>query len=459
MMLSVLITVMLVLAVFLSLAAGKKLFALAIVAVAFLINLVSLLLYYLNADLSRVYITIANRELLVYFFLVISLLLVRKMVLPVGHPVDKIYLFLFVLFVTLIVATSKSLIQAAISGREMVFPLSVYFLFRWLRLDQDSVRAIMRLIILLSVVTAAFAIVEWIYVNKVNPSFWEQIHINGYLAQKYGSFNDPYPGSWINYLPRFIGLPAIFRSIGLMLDPLVTGHFLACGFTIILNWVRGSVKYVFLFLIGIATLFVSSKASFLICFLAIGFRSLSTRKKLSRVMILALVFAVVMCVGILLLNTGDDAFTHYGALKNGVASLKQAPLGHGIGTTGYFSRLVTGTRGGNTSDTTFSVYAYQMGFIGVGALILLIVVPFLLVFRSLWQKRLREKSFPSTLILASLLGAYSILAFSSAAAFSAVPVFTPMMLLGIYIANQSGQSQASMKRRTQVLTRGAGLAR
>lgn len=428
---------------FASLLAGRRRFALTIATLVVLVNAVSIALYYLAPDLSNVKITVATREITVYIFFVVYFVLLKRFNLPFGHLVDKVYLLLLLLFIAMILASiPKNSLGALMMGRELIFPVVTYFLFRFLNLDKRAIKSVVRLVLGLAAVTAILAIIEQIYVNKINPYFWEQIRVSGYLGQKYGNFNQKYPGSWVNYLPAFIGLPPGLRSIGLMLDPLVTGHFLACSFALTLYWMRGWKRLLFIVLVGTGALCTFSKGTMLICFVAIGSRALLIRGKFLKSLVLATVVLIVVGVGVLLLSTGDDSFTHFGSFKAGVNSLLKSPLGNGVGSTGYFNLLVTGEGAIEAIDTTFSVYVYQMGIVGLVALVCIVLVPFFSIFRRLRrttssreEKRLLLTCFP-------LFGAYSVLAFSSAAAFSAVPVFIPMMLLGMYVSSSTRAKRA-----------------
>ena len=140
--------------------------------------------------------------------------------------------------------------------------------------------------------------------NFVNPRLWEQINIAGYLSQKYGSFPGDYPGSWVNYLPGLIGLPPGFRSIGIMLDPLVTGHFLACSFVIVLFWYRGGSKWLLALVIGAGAITTFSKATFLLVFIAIGSQALIVRPKIAKQFILSSAILTILIIGVLATVTG-----------------------------------------------------------------------------------------------------------------------------------------------------------
>lgn len=423
---------------FLALLSGKRRFALAIVAVSLLSNLASLLIYYLAPQLSDVTFAVAARELTIYVFFVLTLLLVRQLRWPVGTPIDRVYLVLLVFFFTSIMAgLLRNGSSAIMMGRELIFPLATYFLFRFIDLDERAIRTVLRLIVGIAVFGGVAALVEQIYINLINPAFWEKIAISGYLAQKYGSFDQPFPLSWVNYLPGFINLPHGMRSIGLMLDPLATGHFLACSLPIAYYWIQGWKRYIFMTIIFFGVICIFSKASMLISFVVFGSQVFRIKNARLRYSLLAIIGICVVVVGALLLSTGDDAFTHFGSFRTGIEALINWPLGKGIGSTGYFNFLVTGKGTVEAIDTTFSVYAYQMGWLGLMALIVLVPVPaavLLLQLSWLRSRALFLDNCLSRLLMTALplMLTYSLLAFSSAAAFTAVPVFVPMILLGMY---------------------------
>jgi hypothetical protein len=418
--------------------ANRRLAALLIVGICLLSNLISLVIYYASPGLSNVTVAVAARELVVYSCFGLSLLVIRGLRWPLGTALDKLFFALLVFFGCSVLASiPRTGISALLMGRELIFPLATYFLFRFLALDEPAVRAMLRLVTLVAVAAAIVAIVEQLYVNQVNTRFWEQVAISGYLAQKYGQFEGAFPLSWINFLPVFIGQAPGLRSIGLMLDPLATGHFLACSLPIVYYWTEGRVKYLLSGLVFVGAMCTFSKATMLISFIVIGSQVLRLKSPALRNGLLAGVGLCVLATGALLLSTGDDNFTHFGSFKAGVDALLTSPLGNGVGSTGYFNLLVTGEGTAEAIDTTFSVYVYQMGTPGLIALTLLALTPPLMLLYHLAllrSNRLFVDNLVSRLLMTAipLFLAYAVLAFASAAAYSAVAIFLPMLLLGTY---------------------------
>ncbi|GAC1384419.1 MAG: hypothetical protein NVSMB42_02390 [Herpetosiphon sp.] len=439
-MLSISITIFLIGVVFLRRLSGKSRFAVAIVAVSLLANLVSVLLYYLVGDGVGVPVIVATREILIDLLFVFSGISILSIVIYSPRLIDRIYLALLLIFGIMILLSKQDLKTAILSGRELIFPLATYFVFRSLRLDEPAQRRVIRFLVRFSVVTALLAIVEQIYVNLFDPNFWTGIQIDGYLTQKYGTFTGDYPLSWMNYAPGYFNLPPTLRSVGLLVDPLATAHILACGFTIVLYYRRGALKYILLAILALGTICTFSKGALLICFIAIGTQAFALRNKALRYMSLAMVALIVVALATALLRTGDDAATHFGSFRAGVTSLAQSPLGDGIGSTGYFTYLVTGDGDAGAVDTTFSVYTVQLGWLGLLALFCLLGAPFFTVLHSFRQVSGPRKQAPLALVCLSLWTAYSILSFSTAAAFTAVPILIPMALLGIEVANQAHRS-------------------
>ncbi|GAC1552408.1 MAG: hypothetical protein NVS2B7_28380 [Herpetosiphon sp.] len=415
-------------------AEGRTRLAVTLATVTLLINVISLIMYYVAPTYSRVSITIATRELLVYAFFMLYFMLRGAPTVLRGTIFDRVNFALLVVFAALIIISPQGILTALLAGRELVFPLATYFLFRMLKLTDVGIKRVLKRVVLIGWWTALFAIAEQIYVNVFNRDLWVNIQISEYLAQKYGQFDQSFPASWINFAPISVGLPAGLRSIGLMLDPLATGHFLACCFAITLYYYRGLRRPVTLVVLGTAVLCTFSKAALMICLVAFGGQALSIRRRSTKIVLLGFLVLLVATLGFLLLRTGDDSFTHYTSFKLGIETLMKAPLGLGIGSTGYFTYLVTGQGEMQAVDTTFSVYTLQMGMIGLVALLLITVFPMLYVSYRVGKKHSRERTSALALTCASLFTAYSILAFSSAAAFTAVPVFVPMMILGFYVS-------------------------
>ena len=412
------------------------------VGIALLCNLISLLLYYLSPELSRVNVVVATREITIYLLLIATFIFVKKFHVPFGYSLDKVYVLVLLLFLIMIaISIPRNGISALLMGRELVFPFATYFFFRFININEKQTTIIIKFIIALAVAASSIGIVEFVYLNFVNPDFWKQIQVSGYLAQKYGSFKGDYPLSWVNYLNVFFGFPPGLRTIGLMLDPLATGHFLACSFTITFYWIRNRIKYVLLFLIGLGVVFTFSKASLLICFIAISSRAFLWRNATLRIFGILCLIAGVVLAAVLLLSTGDDNFTHFGSFKTGLATILNHPLGNGVGSTGYFAILTTGQGTIEVIDTTFSVYVYQMGIIGLLALIAITWIPLLALVQQIRYVRQSRRHKSLTPICLALFITYSLLAFSSAAAFTAVPIFIPMMLLAINQADLVARKQ------------------
>ena len=98
------------------------------------------------------------------------------------------------------------------------------------------------------------------------------------------------------------------------------------------------------------------------------------------------------------------------------------------------SILVTGGGTLEAIDTSFSVYIYQMGLFGFVALVSLVILPFIFLLLDRRRSRHNIAKTPLLPVCLPIFGAYSILAFSSAAAFTAVPIFLPMMLIGMHVS-------------------------
>ena len=441
-MISIIFLILSIVILFVGLFQGKGRFALLIIALSLLANIVSIFLYYLAPDLSNVQFTIASRELSIYFAFLLTMIFVKKFRLPIYHPIDKVYLLLLLMYIVFILASlPRFSISSLLMGRELIFPIAIYFIFRFLNLDLKSIKRILLFIIGLAFFAAVIAIIEQVYVNFINPTLWKQINIAGYLNQKYGSFPGDYPGSWVNYLPALFNLPSGFRSIGIMLDPLATGHFLACSFVIVLFWYRGRSKWLLALVIGAGAFTTFSKATFLICFIAIGSQAIIVRPRALRQLILVMLILTILGTGALLLSTGDDNFTHFGSFRAGIISLFNTPLGHGVGSTGYLNILITGGGAMQAIDTAFSVYIYQLGILGLVALFCLVILPFSYLLLNLRAKKHKIARTPLLPVLIPIFGAYSILAFSSAAAFTAIPIFIPMMLIGMHVSIMAEQAR------------------
>jgi hypothetical protein len=450
-MLSILYAGTSLLALLFSLLQNKRLFAQLLVLVCLLTNIVSVGLYIVDHESSNVNWTVATREISVYLLLVVSVFLFFNRFKSNLTVIDKTHLIALGVASFSILNSIRTLgLAALLSGRELIFPLAVYFIFRLLVLSERAIPKIIITVVSIAVIAALIGIAETTYTNFANPSIWESEVVNGYLSEKYGQFQGLFPLSWMNYMPVYFGFEPGLRLVGLMTDPLVTGHVLACAFALVIYWYRGAVKWILAMLIGIGVMCTFSKAALLICFVTFALQCFKLRSSRLRNAMLVITFMGISGLGFVLLSTGDDNATHFGSFKIGLESLISKPLGNGVGSTGYFTLLTTGEGTMAAIDTTFSVYVYQMGIPGLFALLIVAVYPFYWLLRQTSQIRGRKKG-ALLFCCTALFCAYSILAFSSSAAFNAVPIFIPQMLLGMLVASkQKDQREAAISIRTLV---------
>lgn len=413
----------------------KALMAKIVVAVCLLSNFVSLLIYYVDPS-SKISYIIATREIVIItsFFLVVIFL--KKFKWPFKGWIDYIFLILLILFSTFIIVSSfKYGVSALISGRDILFPVLVYFLFRLIRLDQISTERLVNLIVIIAIISSSVSIFEFVYVNFVNPSFWESINMSGYLSQKYGTKQE-IPMSWYNFLPLFIGLPPTVRTIGIMTDPIVNALFSTCSFALAYYWLKGwkKVATTLVILSGIAT--TASKASVIILIVVIANGFLMIKPRNLGLLAFTSLYMLGLVFGIIILSIDDKSFTHLGSFYAGVDALLTNPVGKGLGSTGYTNFLITSKGTISVIDTAFSLYAYQMGVLGFLSLVALIIIPAIVLAANLTRLNTMT-TYQKKILLStsSIFIPYSVLIFLNSAILTFIPSLIPFLLISIYQTN------------------------
>lgn len=419
----------------------KALMAKIVVIVCLLSNFVSLLIYYVDPS-SKISYIIATREIAIITSFLLAAIFLKKFKWPFKGWLDYTFLILLMFFsISIVFGSFKYGVSALISGRDILFPVLVYFLFRLIQLNQISTRRLVNLIVIIATISSFVSIFEFVYVNFVNPSFWKSINISGYLSQKYG-IKQEIPMSWYNFLPVFIGLPPTVRTTGIMTDPIVNALFSTCGFGLAYYWLEGWKKVVTILVILAGIVTAASKASIIILIVVIANSFLTIKQRNLGLLALASLYTLGLVFGIIILGIDDESFTHLGSFYAGVDALLTDPVGKGVGSTGYTNFLITSKGTISVIDTAFSLYVYQMGVLGFLSLVALVIIPAMVLVKDLVTRLKTINVYQKKILLSasSIFIPYSILIFLNSAILTFIPSLVPFLLISIYQTNTTKKS-------------------
>ena len=142
-----------------------------IVVLTLIANIASIVIYYISPDLSSVRVVVAIRELSIYLALILIFILIRRFRLPIFHPLDKLFLLLLLMYTFFIMLSiPRYSISSMLMGRELIFPVATFFVFRFLNLSGKHIRQILLFVIGLAFIAGILAIIEQVYINFIKRS-------------------------------------------------------------------------------------------------------------------------------------------------------------------------------------------------------------------------------------------------------------------------------------------------
>lgn len=207
------------------------------------------------------------------------------------------------------------------------------------------------------VIQAIFGIFE---LFVLGDEFWKSIHIENIMAAKgfsnwvyHGLPGDYYSGDFYHIIGR-----SVRRLVGLTTDPLLTAHYLAFCFVILLfhKVYNSQLKQIFaLILLSITVFFTLSKGAILI--MAISFMC-RTWQKQKIVAITLIVPIIVVLMQIINKNLLASVSVHVGGLTSSLMGI--SILGNGLGSAGNFANYY-----GNTSSIGESYVGLILGQTGI----------------------------------------------------------------------------------------------
>ncbi len=307
-------------------------------------------------------IIILYKELVMYasvllFFFNKQKLKIKKYIVPVIVMIAVCIPYFFI--------GTASLYTRLICFRQIMTPLILILYGRTFKLQEFEKRKALKYIVDLGVIQAIFGLFERFILGD---SFWLSMNISKYMDAKGFSawiYNNGLPGNFYSAdLYNYVGM--MRRLVGLLTDPLLTGHFLAFCVIILLFipiYDKRSKNIFALSICSIAIVLTLSKGAMLI--IAIGY----VYKLWRHNKVFAMITGVIAIGFIAVLVRGDILYTmsrHIGGLTSSFSS--EYIIGKGLGSSGNYANLY-----GGSSETSGESYIGaiigQMGVVGFIAFI------------------------------------------------------------------------------------------
>lgn len=255
---------------------------------------------------------------------------------------------------------SATLYTKFICFRQILTPFILILYGSTFRLNKEDINQLLLFIVEVGVFQAVFGLVERFILGD---NFWLSMNINKYMEAKGFSawiFNNGLPGNYYSAdLYNYIGM--IRRLVGIITDPLLTGHFLAFCVIILLftDVFNDSIKRIIvLMLCTVCAALTLSKGAMLIIAIGYVFKVWRNNKFLS------IILGMIALGIIVFLIHSDVLFTmnrHIGGLTSSLSS--EFIIGKGLGSSGNFANLYGGASQ-TTGESYIGAIIGQMGGIG-----------------------------------------------------------------------------------------------
>lgn len=248
-------------------------------------------------------------------------------------------IFIFILICMMILSGKGDLRGQLSSLRQLYLPFFFYALGRISCLTNNELKDISKFYIKVCLIASGFGFLEY----ALGTSFWIPIGIGRYLELKgVGRYllSNGMPTSFYSY---DLGLGfRVRRMASVLVDPVIMGQLIA--FALILSLFDDSLfkkktnKRIAIVLLTVALLFCMAKGGIVIAVVSfcLLLKDVAKKKILSRILLACMFITLGLYFGFAI-KSELSASNHYGGLISGIASLKNNPLGMGIGATGNLS--------------------------------------------------------------------------------------------------------------------------
>ena len=313
--------------------------------------------------------------------------------------------------------------------RQILTPIVLVLYGCTCRFKINELNDIIYFVVNLGILQSIFGICERFILGD---SFWTMLHIEKYMVNKGFApwiYNNGLPGNFYSAdLYDLVG--SVRRMVGIMADPLLTGHFLAFCLIVLLytNIYKDRLKKnIAIFLLTIAVLLTLSKGAVLVIGIAFWYKVYRNNKAIA-------LMGSIIPIGMVIYIISNNTFATVSSHLNGLTSSLDTLLGGGMGTSGNLSHLFGGASS-TSGESYFGALLGQIGIIGF----LTFVCSFALQLVKLLKYNKSELAHATFIYIAAVL----IEALTSESAINFVGSGIGFIVFGIILMLETGESYGS----------------
>ncbi|SLL33521.1 Uncharacterised protein [Mycobacteroides abscessus subsp. abscessus] len=357
---------------------------------------------YLGGDFSQ--FVIIFKDVLVYLVLLFAFCINHRKFKLIAPDIFA-FLYFFLLVIYLLVPNENGLFAMIVQFRQLITPISLYLLGRFLLIKKSRVEVYLRVLVKISVIAVIFGLVER---YLLGDAFWSTLGIKEYLISKgmevwsygYGGVQ----GNFYTYdLYSIIGHP-LRRMVSFVADPTLFGQFLVLPIVILLFTEIFNKKYriYFSIILIFGLLLTISKGGVLSLLIALTYKLFHSKYKVFgyfAIIILMIALAIIMNNASLF----SSLPSHINGLVHNSMNIISKPFGSGLGSSGNFAVLFS-TSSDSDIGSGESYIGMVLGQVGVFSILFILFIVSLILF---YKKRIKhtignEKM--NIVLIATLLG-------------------------------------------------------
>lgn len=375
---------------------------------------------------------ILTKELIAYSTLLLVLIFnIKKIKLTLVELVC--FIFIFILSIYLLVPSDVSLFLKLVQYRQILTPVILYLLGKYIFLSSFKLQLILKFLINLSIATVIFGILECL---AFSSTFWYDLGINTYLSSKgmdaYASGLNGLPGNFYTYdYYLFIGT-SLRRMVSFIADPTLLGQFLVLPICILLftDVMCGKKRILYILLLTFGLILTLSKGGLFSLAIAFMYKLLKNNNKIFGILlaVVTIIFTIFILNNATMFSSIPD---HINGLVTNFKLMISNPLGLGLGKAGNFSRIYSINDDTAVGESFIGLILGQMGIFTIVFLIFLICLIKELDFRNKLDLSLVNISIA---FRSALIGTI-ISSFISESAISFISAGTLFLLSGILSSN------------------------
>lgn len=320
----------------------------------------------------------------------------------------KDYIFFGYLIVLLIafLTSDAGVYSRVVSLRSVLLPFICFYFGLMLNIDEESFKKVTKFIIKIAIIIAIFGLIERFVIGD---SFWTSLPIERYQVNKGTTFK-LYHGVPLNYYTwDYVSITHMVerRLVSLLVDPLMTGHFLFMAFVVAeYALFKSKKRTVIRALLLICSLLTLSKGVYVAVaiYIVISFLRKFTYKQMVTILAAGIV-AICSLIGTLYeifhkFMPTSSIIIHMNAFLSSFTKISFG--GYGLGTAGVITNKLSGGEAEFGGESFIAVVMYQLGLPGLILFILFFLFVILFLLKK-YKKTNNTLFFISAVMLISLL--------------------------------------------------------